>query len=100
VRKLSILQGSFLPLWLATAGLAGADCASLGFIGGKLTCGPDCRPDTSRCLGSACGNGHADPGEDCDASDLADATCVSLGLGAGTLACASDCTFNTVGCTP
>jgi len=35
------------------ANLGGATCASLGYAGGVLACGPDCRLDTSGCNGCA-----------------------------------------------
>ena len=61
--------------------LQGASCASLNFSrGGALSCGADCRYDTSQCL-STCGDGNREPDEGCD--DANDAT------GDG---CAPDCT--------
>jgi hypothetical protein len=49
--------------------------------------------------GPVCGDDVADPGEDCDGTDLAGQTCVTQGFGGGTLACADDCTFDTTACT-
>ncbi len=48
--------------------------------------------------GPVCGNGVAEPGEECDGSDLRDKSCADLGLGSGTLGCAADCHFDTSGC--
>jgi len=45
-----------------------------------------------------CGDGVAQAGEWCDASDLAGNDCESLGNGGGVLVCADDCTFDTSGC--
>lgn len=46
-----------------------------------------------------CGNGVAESGEWCDATDLAGADCSSLGYDGGTLACGADCTLDETGCT-
>ncbi len=45
-----------------------------------------------------CGNGVAEPGEECDDEDLARATCQSGGYDAGILRCSTDCTFDTAAC--
>jgi subtilisin-like proprotein convertase family protein len=45
-----------------------------------------------------CGDDNADPGEDCDGTDLAGETCVTLGFLSGTLACTASCDFDTTGC--
>ena len=45
-----------------------------------------------------CGNGVAQEGEECDASELSGQTCAGLSLGGGTLACAGDCSFDVSGC--
>ena len=64
--------------------LQGASCASLNFSrGGALSCGADCRYDTSLCL-STCGNGNLEPDEPCDDANTAP--------GDG---CAADCTIET-----
>lgn len=47
---------------------------------------------------AVCGNGVAEEGEECDASELAGQTCAGLNLGGGTLACAGDCSFDVSGC--
>ena len=45
-----------------------------------------------------CGDGVADPGEDCDDDDLNGQTCQTLGYDSGDLTCNEDCTFNTGEC--
>ncbi len=55
-------------------------------------------------VGSACGNGIVETGEQCEPGppeDLNGATCVSRGYTGGTLSCKTDgsCTFNTSNCT-
>ncbi len=52
------------------------------------TCAEDC----------GCGNGIANPGEDCDGTDFADATCESAVQRGGTLGCNADCTFDVTDC--
>jgi len=60
--------------------LSGASCETLNFSrGGTLSCGADCRYDTTLCL-STCGNGNREPDEPCDdhntePGDGCDATC-------------------------
>jgi len=48
----------------------------------------------------ACGDGFADPGEECDGADLAEQTCASLGFyDVSSLPnCNADCTFDTLAC--
>jgi hypothetical protein len=46
-----------------------------------------------------CGNGVANPGEDCDGQDFGGATCMSTTQHGGTLKCNADCTFDTDRCT-
>jgi len=84
--------------WCDATDLGGADCASLGYDGGTLSCNADCTLDESGC--TRCGDGvvAAGSGEQCDGSELNGATCESLGLDGGTLACGEDCTFNLSGC--
>jgi hypothetical protein len=77
--------------------LGGADCLTLGYEAGVLSCAADCTLDTSSC--TSCGNGIAGPGEDCDAVDLGSQTCATLGFMGGTLACTAVCTFDTSSCT-
>lgn len=76
--------------------LDGADCASLGFLGGELGCALDCSYDTSDC--SNCGNAFQEGDEECDGDDLADATCQTLGFGSGTLSCTPGCTLDASAC--
>jgi hypothetical protein len=51
------------------------------FTGGQVTCGKDCKLDTSKCT-SNCGNGVLDAGEDCDGTRFsptyAGKTCADL----------------------
>ncbi len=81
--------------------LGGATCASLGWHGGALACGLDCRHDTTGCEATGrCGDGVVQPdaGEACDGEALGDQTCESLGFYGGTLTCGSDCAFDTAAC--
>lgn len=65
-------------------------CGDLVCEGGETasSCADDC----------GCGNGIANPGEDCDGSDFGGATCESVVQRGGTLACNADCTFEVTGC--
>lgn len=57
-------------------------------------------PGISQTCQPTCGNGVADPGEQCELGTLGGQTCSTLGLPAGTLGCTpGTCLFNTVGCT-
>lgn len=49
---------------------------------------------------AVCGDGVADPGEDCDMADLAGQDCNSLGLGfdGGVLGCTANCVIDTTDC--
>lgn len=47
---------------------------------------------------SVCGNGIAEPGEECDGEDLGDADCSELGFEPGTLSCRSDCSYDLTAC--
>lgn len=42
------------------------DCTSLGFVSGPLGCDTNCVFDTSQCVAAVCGDGSAEPGEQCD----------------------------------
>ncbi len=46
----------------------------------------------------SCGDNHADPGEDCDGTDLAGRSCKTMGYEGGQLACNEDCTFDVSAC--
>jgi len=82
--------------------LDGKTCADLGFAGGELQCGEDCRFDTSLCTDVLpdCNDGDIDPGEECDGHDLGGASCSTLGFAGGELACTSDCRFDASDCEP
>ncbi len=86
--------------------LAGQSCESLtGAPGGTLTCTPGCHLDTSGCqMGTQCGNGILEPGEECDGTNLGSATCETVRGGllytGGLLRCTGNCTFDTSGCIP
>jgi len=76
-------------------------CLTLGYHGGALTCGSNCRFDLSNCEEAGrCGDDliQTDFTEDCDGTALGDATCASLGFYGGNLACGEDCVFDTAGC--
>ena len=77
--------------------LNGETCASLGNDGGTLSCGPNCRFDTSQCLSAACGNGVLGPDEECEVGSPP-TSCASLGAGFGTATCSPGCTFDTGEC--
>lgn len=49
----------------------------------------------------ACGDGHLDPGEQCDGDAMGKASCASLdqGFAGGTLGCTAKCSFDTSKCT-
>lgn len=76
-------------------------CQSLGYHGGLLDCGADCRFKLDACiLAGFCGDATFQEGtaEECDVEDLDDQTCQSLGHYAGTLACTEECLFDLSGC--
>jgi hypothetical protein len=57
-------------------------------------------PNTLACQSAyGCGNNKADPGEDCDGSDLNGQSCKTLGYDSGTLKCNASCFFDESGCT-
>jgi hypothetical protein len=47
-----------------------------------------------------CGNGVAEPGEECDGNDLRGNSCVDIGLGVGDLACGRSCRYDRSDCSP
>lgn len=72
--------------------LGGQSCASNGFFGGTLTCGPGCAPDTAGCTN--CGNQMIDANEACDGNNFNGKTCQSIDDGkfaGGDLACGGNC---------
>ncbi len=79
--------------------LAEQDCESLGLYPGTLTCGTNCRFDTSGCGGS-CGDGiiQTGQGEQCDTDNFGSQTCSSLGYYTGPLICTDDCTISESNC--
>ena len=82
--------------------LGGADCLSLGFASGTLSCTAGCGFDVSGCVGNpppdSCGDGVVDVGEDCDQTNLNGETCATQGQFGGGLACGAGCVFDTSGC--
>lgn len=48
--------------------------------------------------GAGCGNGVAEPGEDCDGSDLGGQDCTDVGFVTGVLSCDDTCHFDTSSC--
>ncbi len=83
------------------ANLDGNTCAGLGYHGGQLACGGDCRFDVTACEAvGRCGDGmiQATYGEECEGSDLGGASCLLLGHHGGALACDEVCAFDISGC--
>lgn len=76
--------------------LDGADCLSLGFLGGDLGCSIQCTFDTHDC--NNCGNDFVEGREECDGPDLGEASCVTLGFGSGDLTCTPGCTLDASAC--
>ena len=72
-------------------------CITEGFDGGDLACTPMCALNTGGCFDFVCGDDTADPGEDCDGTDIS-TTCEMEGFDGGTIACGGDCTVDTAGC--
>lgn len=66
----------------------------------SVLCGGGCVEGAADCAELACGDGEADPGEECDTNDLNGQTCTNIGQGfeQGTLSCKADCTLDTVDC--
>ncbi|PKN25742.1 MAG: hypothetical protein CVU65_07875 [Deltaproteobacteria bacterium HGW-Deltaproteobacteria-22] len=72
--------------------LFNATCQTMGYTGGTLTCGHDCKFDYSGCYGMAvCGNNLAEAWETCDGIDLQGADCTDFGYVGGTLTCDEQC---------
>ena len=84
--------------------LGGNTCELLGFVGGTLTCSPDCTFDTSEC--TKCGNGSVEPqlGEECDFDAMGGAlvltTCAGLGFAGSNdnPGCDATCHYDTDPC--
>lgn len=87
------LFGCALALALAGCG----DNAPRHGICGDLVCELD-ETASSCAQDCGCGNGVANPGEDCDGTDYGDATCESVVQRGGTLGCNADCTFDVTSC--
>ena len=77
--------------------LGEASCASVGFEGGTLLCGDQCRFDTTLCR--LCGNGVREEGEDCDGFDTGGQACILRGFDQGRIVCTEDCALDDSGCT-
>ncbi len=77
------------------------DCESLGYHGGTLSCGDDCRFDQESCRTfGRCGDGIIQGiyGEQCEGTELGGKCCQSLGYHGGNLICRNDCTFDLSDC--
>ena len=84
--------------------LDGFSCGNFGFPGGELSCGTDCKFNTSACDGVSgiCGNDVINPGETCDDGNWSTILgCSSFDEfdGTGSLSCGTDCQFDTSQCT-
>ncbi|MBU1219457.1 hypothetical protein KKF34_18615 [Myxococcota bacterium] len=79
------------------------DCTTLGmgFVGGTLSCGTNCRMDTSACIAPVCGDGNVEGNEQCDGTDMGGLDCTTVGgsYTGGTLGCDADCTYDYSACT-
>ncbi len=77
-------------------------CQTQGFSGGTLSCGDDCRFDTSACeVPAVCGDQVVTtPTEQCEGTDLQGQTCQTQGYAGGTLGCDGACRFNFSACDP
>ena len=74
--------------------LGGAMCQSLGYYGGTLQCGLDCRYRLESCEGAGwCGDALVQEAHEevCDGELLGGKSCLDLGYYGGELACAPDC---------
>ncbi|MFH2008687.1 MAG: hypothetical protein ABI333_19020 [bacterium] len=70
------------------------------FVGGDLTCLPNCVIDTAHCTLPECGNNLAEGTEECDGYDMGDsADCAQQGFLGGHVLCDNDtCTYDLSGC--
>jgi cysteine-rich repeat protein len=77
-------------------------CTGLGYYGGTLDCGTDCRYDVSDCSNyGQCGDGIVQAtSEDCDGTELDGASCFSQGYYGGILVCDSSCHYAVSDCAP
>ncbi len=76
-------------------------CEGLGYYGGILTCGTDCRYDTSQCEAMGrCGDGivQEGAGEQCDLLNLGGHSCTEYGYSGVTLTCGTDCRLDFGSC--
>lgn len=73
-------------------------CEDLGFIGGELRCGSDCKFDTSSCKTREpiCGNGIIEEGEQCETNNIK-LSCQDFGFSGGQILC-KDCQYSTEQC--
>jgi hypothetical protein len=90
---MKFMLGAALALAVAACG----DNAARRGVCGDLVCELDETAD-SCAEDCGCGNGIANPGEDCDATDFGGATCESAAQRGGTLGCNADCTFDLTRC--
>jgi hypothetical protein len=74
----------------------GASCESMGWAGGDVSCGADCKFDVSECF--TCGDSVLSDAEQCDGSNVGDLGCADVGYEAGTLGCDDACGFDVSRC--
>lgn len=81
--------------------LDGETCLTLGWHGGTLACGEDCRLIIDDCEPHGrCGDVVVQPEhEACDGPDLFGNSCASNGYTDGAISCNADCTLNLSACT-
>lgn len=74
-------------------------CLDAGYSWGDVTCDSDCRIDLGQCF-AVCGNGRAEPGEECDGQDLNSLDCQLMApeFTGGELQCSSSCLLNVADC--
>ncbi len=84
------------------ANLDDQTCVTLGYHGGELTCGTNCRAfNLTNCeQAGRCGDGaiQISYGEDCDGANLGGQTCLLQGFYDGALVCDPNCRFDTSVC--
>lgn len=80
--------------------LDGLSCQGLGYHGGFLSCGADCRHDLTSCENEGrCGDGVIQaPEETCDGEALGGATCAGQGFYEGDVTCSTECALDFSGC--